>query len=746
LAAGAALLLCAAGAEAQLRIATWNVTNYSVSGSPPTSTRDGDFKTAIYGVYQGRSMSPDVFVGQEFINASSVTAFRNLLNTAPGSPGDWASAPFFDGADTESAFFYRTSKVQYLRTVVVAVGSSSTDNQPRNTYRYDVRPIGYTSAGASLGIYSVHLKAQGGTNDAGRRLVECQRIRDNAQGVDTNPGFVGNPAGSTGLPAGWNFIVAGDLNITGSSAAEYQELVGSQANNTGRLFDPIATPGSWNNNSAFRLVHTQEQTANMDDRFDQLLVSAGLIDGTGLEYVGNAAVPYRTISVVPGQPLDNTRWNDPNHSYRVWGNDGTTYNGGIAVNQTVSNGVAVNRQNGMVGATIAQALINSAAGNGHLPVFADFRVPARVQTVASVEFGDVTIGSVAQRTFTVTNSGSTATFGAAGVSVLRYTLAMPSGFTTPLPGPPPAPPAAPPYWPPNPAGSFYHYAGTPAVTHTVTMNTATLGARSGVITLSAPGASETPVVLINVTGNVVPVPNQQPVADAGLDQTVDDCDGNGVQAVTLDGSGSTDTDGMIVEYRWSDGPTVLAQGASPTAVVGLAPGSHEVTLTVTDNGSATATDTVTITVTARPTANAGADATVTDADLSGDEAVTLNGGGSVDAEGPIAGYAWSVAGTPVAMGVAPTIVLPVGTTEVTLTVTDGRGCTDDDTVLVTVEPGATLCPADFDESGSVNPDDLADFIACFFTQPCPEADFDQNGGIDPDDLADFIAAYFTPCP
>jgi hypothetical protein len=58
-----------------------------------------------------------------------------------------------------------------------------------------------------------------------------------------------------------------------------------------------------------------------------------------------------------------------------------------------------------------------------------------------------------------------------------------------------------------------------------------------------------------------------------------------------------------------------------------------------------------------------------------------------------------------------------------------------------------LCPADFDQSGFVNPDDLADFIAAYFTAPPdPRTDFDGSGIINPDDLADFIAAYFTPCP
>jgi murein tripeptide amidase MpaA len=59
----------------------------------------------------------------------------------------------------------------------------------------------------------------------------------------------------------------------------------------------------------------------------------------------------------------------------------------------------------------------------------------------------------------------------------------------------------------------------------------------------------------------------------------------------------------------------------------------------------------------------------------------------------------------------------------------------------------TPCPADFSLDGTVNPDDLADYIATFFTvPPGPGADFDQSGSVNPDDLADFIAAYFTPCP
>jgi hypothetical protein len=65
-------------------------------------------------------------------------------------------------------------------------------------------------------------------------------------------------------------------------------------------------------------------------------------------------------------------------------------------------------------------------------------------------------------------------------------------------------------------------------------------------------------------------------------------------------------------------------------------------------------------------------------------------------------------------------------------------------------PGASStpppCPPDFDGSGSLDPDDLADFIAAYFTlPPDPRADFDGSGTIDPDDLSDYIGAFFAGC-
>lgn len=75
--------------------------------------------------------------------------------------------------------------------------------------------------------------------------------------------------------------------------------------------------------------------------------------------------------------------------------------------------------------------------------------------------------------------------------------------------------------------------------------------------------------------------------------------------------------------------------------------------------------------------------------------------------------------------------------------------TDDSRIVLTYVPVAPPppCLADFNRDGVLNPDDLADFIAGFFTDPPdPLTDANADGVIDPDDLADFIAAYFVGCP
>ncbi len=541
---GVLTLLCGT-ASAQLRVATWNISNY---GGDAALTIP--IQTAVYSSFGGRAFRPDVLCVQEVETAAALATLRSALNTAPGSPGDWAAAPFVNGADTEGVLLYRTSKATLIASTTIAVGSSDTTNQPRNTYRYDLRPVGYgANPSNTIAIYNVHMKSGDTPTDQSRRLVEAQRIRDNAQGIETNgPG--------SALPEGYQIIVLGDFNWQNSGQAAYIELTGLQASNLGRFFDPIARAGNWNNNPQFSVIHTQDPATQMDDRLDTILLGAPLLDGLGLDYIGALTSPQNPV------PFNLTTWNDPNHSYRCWGNDGGSFNTTLRTTT-----------NTMVGPIIAQALIDCTSGGGHLPVFLDLRMPARINSETLLDFGTVTQGrSAPTRTLNVTNNGDTALWTAAGLDTLSYSLAPATGFTVPT-------------------GPYTDAPGGSGNTHTISMPTTSLGFRTAslIITSNDP---DRPTRTVTLRGTVVA--NIPPVARAGADITIIDVDNSGSEPVSVSGATSTDADGTIVTYAWTLGRTRRATGPSPT--LALPRGTSTVTLTVTDDLGATGTDTLTITV------------------------------------------------------------------------------------------------------------------------------------------------------
>ncbi|MFG0282835.1 MAG: GC-type dockerin domain-anchored protein [Phycisphaerales bacterium JB039] len=419
----------------QLRIATWNVTSYS-------GGRDGPIATAVYGSFEGRSMAPDVLVVQEIVGGGA-EALATILNDAPDSPGDWRAAP---GAGTagDGAVLYRTTRMAFLEVTLVAAGGAS-PRPPRDIVRWDLRLVGYQADAATVAIYNTHMKAGTGADDQLRRLVEARAIRDNAET----------------LPDGWTFLLAGDLNIQNSTEDAYVELTGPQADDRGRLFDPIAAPGRWHEQQDFRFLHTQDPigAGGMDDRFDQILLSADLFDGAGLDYLGNPAEPYSGLT-----------WDDPNHSYRAWGNDGSSFNQSLRTTG-----------NTMVGPAIASALRQAVAPAGHLPVFLDMQVPARLNTVASIDFGAVEVGQRTERTLFVGNAGEIDRWGAA-IEDLTYRLESEAPFAAP-------------------AGEFRDAAGGAINAHTIALDTSRPG-RFEVELLLTSNAPDDPARRILLTATV----------------------------------------------------------------------------------------------------------------------------------------------------------------------------------------------------------------------------------------------------
>jgi uncharacterized repeat protein (TIGR01451 family) len=214
--------------------------------------------------------------------------------------------------------------------------------------------------------------------------------------------------------------------------------------------------------------------------------------------------------------------------------------------------------------------------------------------------------------------------------------------------------------------------------------------------------------------------NQAPVANAGVDQSAVDGNGDTLESILLDASASSDADGTITSYEWREGATLLATGVNP--IISLAVGTHTIDLTVTDDAGATAVDTVIITIDAQtpppnqaPTANAGADQTLVDSDGNGSETVTLNGSASADGDGSIASYEWREGATLIASGVNPPATLALGAHTIQLTVTDDAGATAVDSVIVTIDSAGATPQGTVTIGGpaSINRGDRANFTVSF---------------------------------
>lgn len=174
--------------------------------------------------------------------------------------------------------------------------------------------------------------------------------------------------------------------------------------------------------------------------------------------------------------------------------------------------------------------------------------------------------------------------------------------------------------------------------------------------------------------------NDPPVADAGEDRAASDADGDGVEAIVLDGSGSYDPDGSIAAWQWTEGEVLLGEGENLPGDYTV--GTHTVILQVTDTDGASATDTVTVTVEPNrpPVADAGGD-------LAGavGAAISFDGSASYDSDGTIVEYAWDFGDGAASTGVTATHTYgSAGTYTATLAVVDDGGASGTDIFPVTV--------------------------------------------------------------
>ena len=210
--------------------------------------------------------------------------------------------------------------------------------------------------------------------------------------------------------------------------------------------------------------------------------------------------------------------------------------------------------------------------------------------------------------------------------------------------------------------------------------------------------------------------NQLPIADAGPNQTV-----NEGEAVSLNGSNSSDPDGDIISYHWVQigEPTVTLsdpnadQPAFISHDVGPEGAALTFELTVADHNGLQSTDSCVVNVTwdnEIPHANAGPDQTV-----DGGSVVTLDGSDSFDIDDGIVSYSWKEISGPAVtlLGAAsdqPTFTAPnVESDGVSLTfeltVTDTGTLSDTDSCIINItniiqqnQPPTAVVAPDYTES------------------------------------------------
>jgi hypothetical protein len=208
--------------------------------------------------------------------------------------------------------------------------------------------------------------------------------------------------------------------------------------------------------------------------------------------------------------------------------------------------------------------------------------------------------------------------------------------------------------------------------------------------------------------------NRPPDARAGVDQKI----AFPIDSVFLDGSSSSDLDGIIASHFWrkTSGPlsaVILYSDSSRTLIKSLTEGVYEFELTIKDNGGLSAKDTVQVIVgdpplpNYPPVANAGVDQTI----ILPNNTVSLDGGASTDPNNNIASYAWTKISGPASINVfnANTVQTRVadlveGIYEFELKLIDSGGLFSKDTLQVTVNSNNLPPKANAGNDMSVNYD------------------------------------------
>ncbi len=306
--------------QATIKLMTYNLLNFNNYTTYCTSANNSHVAKAGYLNTIVTNQQPDILAACEVgTNTSASYTTNYILGNALNINGEtkWlAASP--TGSYLINGLFYDKNKFQLVSQPVV-----TTDVRDINIYKLkylDSEELLY------LNVVISHLKAGDTPEDAADRAAMVQELMDYLHNLGNNE----------------NYVIVGDFNVYTDSEQAFQKYINPTYPNLA-FFDPVNQLGDWNSNYSYRNYHTQSthddsnsdchSYGGMDDRFDFILISSSVKDGTaGIEYKAD--------------------------SYWAVGQDGYRYNNSIN-----------SPTNSTLPANVISALYNM---SDHLPVVAEF--------------------------------------------------------------------------------------------------------------------------------------------------------------------------------------------------------------------------------------------------------------------------------------------------------------------------------------------------------------------------------------
>ncbi len=269
-----------------IRVMTYNLLRYGAQGigcTPTGVTTRNPYLTSILSTTR-----PDIFGVNEIGPFAGPTSPANnlLINVLQNvNPAYRTTTMTFNNSqDVANCMYYNSDKFGLAMQAVVPEPTLTL--RDINYYKFYHKGPGLATGDTTfLEVIQVHLHA----SDENTRQVQTADIMNFLDGL-----------GRSG-----NFIVQGDFNLDGSTAASFQNMI-AHSNADCKLNDVLNLVGNWHSNGSTLPAMTQATSSSpanpcgsggaLDDRFDHILVSNAVLNQTD----GIRALP--STYWVPGNP------------------------------------------------------------------------------------------------------------------------------------------------------------------------------------------------------------------------------------------------------------------------------------------------------------------------------------------------------------------------------------------------------------------------------------------------------------